>query len=212
MHGKSVLVLGLGGSGLATAEALKAGGAKVLAFDDNEAQVSKARAAGIDCEDLRDVDFEGFEALVLSPGIPLTHPEPHWSVKKAQAAGVAVIGDVELFNRERMSVAPDCPFIAITGTNGKSTTTALLSHMLSVAGLDVQMGGNIGRAVLTLDPLAADKCYVVECSSYQIDLAPSLKPSVGVHLNISPDHIDRCLLYTSPSPRDQRGSRMPSSA
>lgn len=191
MHGKSVLVLGLGGSGLATAEALKAGGAKVLAFDDNEAQVSKAREAGIDCEDLRDVDFDGFEALVLSPGIPLTHPEPHWSVKKAQAAGIAVIGDVELFNRERLLVAPACPFIAITGTNGKSTTTALLSHMLSVAGYDVQMGGNIGRAVLTLDPLATDKCYVVECSSYQIDLAPSLKPSIGVHLNISPDHLDR---------------------
>ncbi|MEP3629608.1 MAG: UDP-N-acetylmuramoyl-L-alanine--D-glutamate ligase [Hyphomicrobiales bacterium] len=191
MHGKSVLVLGLGGSGLATAEALKAGGAKVLAFDDNEAQVLKARAVGIDCEDLRDVDFDGFEALVLSPGIPLTHPEPHWSVKKAHAAGVSIIGDVELFNRERLAVAPNCPFIAITGTNGKSTTTALLSHMLSVAGYDVQMGGNIGRAVLTLDPLATDKCYVVECSSYQIDLAPSLKPSIGVHLNISPDHIDR---------------------
>ena len=125
MHGQSVLVLGLGGSGLATAEALKAGGAKVLAFDDNEAQVSKAREAGIECADLRDVDFSGYAALVLSPGIPLTHPEPHWSVKKAQAAGVSVIGDVELFNRERLLVAPDCLFIAITGTNGKSTTCLL---------------------------------------------------------------------------------------
>lgn len=191
MHKKSVLVLGLGGSGLATAEALKAGGANVLAFDDNEDRVALAKQAGITTADLRDVDFTGYDALVLSPGIPLTHPKPHWSVTKAQAVNVPVIGDVELFNNERLLVAPNSTFIAITGTNGKSTTTALISHILSEAGLSVQMGGNIGRAVLTLDPLLDDACYVVECSSYQIDLAPSLAPTIGVHLNISPDHIDR---------------------
>jgi len=188
---KSVLVVGLGGSGLATAKALVEGGARVLAFDDNAARVESARDEGLESGDLRAVDFTGFDALILSPGIPFTHPEPHWSVKKARAAGVEVIGDIELFNRERLAHAPQSGFIAITGTNGKSTTTALISHILAQAGFDVQMGGNIGRAVLTLDALSADKVYVVECSSYQIDLAPGLKPSIGVHLNLSPDHLDR---------------------
>jgi len=188
---KSVLVVGLGGSGLATAKALVEGGARVLAFDDNAARLQAARDDGLETGDLRAVDFTGFAALILSPGIPFTHPEPHWSVKKASAAGVEVIGDIELFNRERLAHAPQSAFIAITGTNGKSTTTALIGHILAQAGLDVQMGGNIGRAVLTLDPLSAEKVYVVECSSYQIDLAPGLKPSIGVHLNLSPDHLDR---------------------
>ena len=188
---KSVLVFGLGGSGLATALALVEGGATVLAYDDNKARIKAANDERIATADFREVDFSAYDALILSPGVPLTHPEPHWSVKRAQAANVEIIGDVELFNRERLAVAPDSQFIAITGTNGKSTTTALIAHVLSHAGLDVQMGGNIGRAVLTLDPLSSDKAYVVECSSYQIDLAPSLKPSIGVHLNISPDHLDR---------------------
>ena len=189
--GKSVVVFGLGGSGLATAQALIAGGANVLAFDDNEARNQAARQEGIACADLRTIDFAAYEALVLAPGVPLTHPKPHWSVIKAQAAGIEVIGDVELFNRERLARQADCPFIAITGTNGKSTTTALIAHILQSAGRDVQMGGNIGRAVLTLEPFEAGRCYVVECSSYQIDLAPSLRPSIGIHLNLTPDHIDR---------------------
>ena len=162
---KSVLVFGLGGSGLATALALVEGGATVLAYDDNEARIKAANDEGIATADFREVDFSIYEALILSPGVPLTHPEPHWSVKRAQAADVEIIGDVELFNRERLAVAPESQFIAITGTNGKSTTTALIAHVLSHAGLDVQMGGNIGRAVLTLDPLSSDKAYVVECSS-----------------------------------------------
>lgn len=189
--GKSALVFGLGGSGLATALALLEGGARVLAFDDNEERVRAANAAGIATADAREMDFSVFDALILSPGVPLTHPEPHWSVRKAEAAGIEIIGDIELFNRERLARAPECPFIAITGTNGKSTTTALIAHILRTAGRDVQLGGNIGRAVLTLDPPAPDKVYVVECSSYQIDLAPTLRPSIGVHLNISPDHLDR---------------------
>ncbi len=128
---------------------------------------------------------------MLAPGVPLTHPKPHWTVALAREAGVPIIGDVELFALERARKAPDAPFIAITGTNGKSTTTALVAHILKTVGRDVQMGGNIGDPVLTLDPFAPGRVYVVECSSFQIDLAPSLKPSVGVHLNLTPDHLDR---------------------
>ena len=136
-------------------------------------------------------DWSRFAALVLSPGVPLTHPEPHWSAKLAKAAGVEIIGDIELFCRERAKLAPDAPFVAITGTNGKSTTTALIAHILREAGRDVQMGGNIGTAILSLEPPASDRVHVVEMSSFQIDLTPSLKPTIGVLLNISPDHLDR---------------------
>jgi UDP-N-acetylmuramoylalanine--D-glutamate ligase len=189
--GKRVAVFGLGGSGLVTAEALIAGGAEVVAWDDGEAGRAKAAQAGIPVADLREEDWSRFAALVLSPGVPLTHPEPHWSAKLAKAAGVEIIGDIELFCRERAKAAPQAPFIAITGTNGKSTTTALVAHILTVAGKDVQMGGNIGRAILSLDPPAPERFHVIECSSFQIDLAPSLAPSVGVLLNLTPDHLDR---------------------
>ncbi len=189
--GRRVAVFGLGGSGLSTAQALLAGGAEVAAWDDGEAGREMARAAGIQVDDLGTADWSGFAALVLSPGVPLTHPEPHWTVRAAKAAGVEIIGDIELFSRERSLQAPDVLFVAITGTNGKSTTTALISHVLRNAGRAVQMGGNIGVPVLSLEPLASDRVYVVECSSYQIDLAPSLAPTVGLLLNISPDHLDR---------------------
>ncbi|MEM8839743.1 MAG: UDP-N-acetylmuramoyl-L-alanine--D-glutamate ligase [Pseudomonadota bacterium] len=189
--GKRVLLFGLGGSGLATAEAFVAGGAEILCFDDDAGRVAEAEARGLSVGDLRDVDFSDYDALILSPGVPLTHPKPHWSVEKARAASIEIIGDVDVFARERRAAAPDCPFVAITGTNGKSTTTALIHHCLKAAGRDSQMGGNIGRAVLTLDPPRPNSHYVVECSSYQIDLAPTLDPSIGVHLNLSPDHLDR---------------------
>jgi UDP-N-acetylmuramoylalanine--D-glutamate ligase len=189
--GKRVSLFGLGGSGTATARALMAGGADVLAWDDNPQSVAKAEAEGIPTGDLRSADWAAFSSFVLSPGVPLTHPKPHWTVELARGAGVEVIGDVELFARERIARAPDAPFIAITGTNGKSTTTALTAHILKSAGRDAQMGGNIGRAVMTLDALAANRCYVVECSSYQIDLAPSINPTAGVLLNLTPDHLDR---------------------
>ncbi len=190
-NGKKVAVFGLGGSGLSTAAALKAGGAIVSAWDDTPDRVAAAEAAGIPVADLSAEDWSAFAALVLSPGVPLTHPEPHWTVKKAAEVNVDVIGDIELFVRERRHRAPECPFVAITGTNGKSTTTALVAHILAEAGRDVQMGGNIGTPVLDLEPPGSDRTYVVECSSYQIDLAPGLDPSIGVHLNLSPDHIDR---------------------
>ncbi len=188
---QTVALFGLGGSGLATAQALVAGGARVIAYDDSEAARRKAGEAGITVQDLRAIDWTPVQALVLSPGVPLTHPRPHWSVDLARAAGVEVIGDVELFCRERHAIARRSPFIAITGTNGKSTTTALITHILRVAGRDVQMGGNIGTALLSLAPPKIGRVHVVECSSYQIDLAPSLDPSVGVMLNITPDHLDR---------------------
>jgi UDP-N-acetylmuramoylalanine--D-glutamate ligase len=189
--GKSVAVFGLGGSGLASAQALVAGGANVTAWDDNAASVAKAAQAGITTANLRDLDWSKFAALLLAPGVPLTHPSPHWTVGMARAAGVEVIGDVELFCRERRRTAPDSPFVAITGTNGKSTTTALIHHLLVAAGRSADLGGNIGTAVLTLSPPRAGQAHVIECSSYQIDLAPSLDPRVGVLLNVSEDHLDR---------------------
>ena len=189
--GKRVAVFGLGGSGIATARALQAGGAEVIGFDDNPKGLEKAREAGIAIEDLHEADWCKLAALVLAPGVPLTHPKPHWTVDLARQYGVEIVGDVELFCRERRRVCPSAPLIAITGTNGKSTTTALIAHMLRAAGRDAQMGGNIGTAILSLDPIAPGRHYVIECSSYQIDLAPSLDPSIGIHLNLSPDHLDR---------------------
>ena len=196
MDGARVALFGLGGSGLVTAAALIAGGAHVTAFDDNPASVDKARGQGIETADLRGIDWAGIEALVVAPGVPLTHPNPHWTVELAHRHGVPVIGDVELFSRELAAAERRAPLVAITGTNGKSTTTALIAHVFASAGRDVQMGGNIGRPVLDLDPIAprpaaANQVYVVECSSYQIDLAPGLSPHVGVLLNLSPDHLDR---------------------
>jgi UDP-N-acetylmuramoylalanine--D-glutamate ligase len=189
--GQRVAVFGLGGSGLASAQALIAGGAEVVAFDDNAASVTEARKQGVNTADLKTLDWSRFAALVLAPGVPLTHPAPHWTVEMARAAGVEVIGDIELYCRERRRLAPHSPFVAITGTNGKSTTTALIHHLLRSAGRSAELGGNIGTAVLTLDPPRPDHTHVIECSSYQIDLAPSIDPRVGVLINISEDHLDR---------------------
>jgi len=189
--GKTVALFGLGGSGLATAKALQAGGAHVIAWDDNPDSVARAEADGVPTRDLREIDWSSVASFVLSPGVPLTHPKPHWTVGFARNASVEIIGDVEIFVRERRAQAPDCPFIAITGTNGKSTTTALIAHILQASGRDTQLGGNIGRAVLTLDPPRDGRFFVVECSSYQIDLAPTLNPTAGILLNLTPDHLDR---------------------
>jgi len=189
--GKTVAVFGLGGSGLASCQALKAGGAEVVAGDDSADNLARAAAEGFVTADLRSVSWTNFAALVLTPGAPLTHPAPHWSVLLAREAGIEVIGDIELFCRERRRHAPDAPFVAITGTNGKSTTTALIAHLMRFAGYDTQMGGNIGTAILSLAPPGMGRVHVIEMSSYQIDLAPSLDPSVGILINISEDHIDR---------------------
>ncbi|AGF74718.1 UDP-N-acetylmuramoyl-L-alanyl-D-glutamate synthetase [Bartonella australis AUST/NH1] len=196
--GQKVALLGLGRSGLATAQALIAGGAEVVAWDDNLSCVEAAREKNIPTKNLYYEDWSEFIALVLAPGVPLTHPKPHWAVSRAQQAGVEIVGDVELFVRARNHFLQqhgfcdqDVPFIAITGTNGKSTTTTLLVHLLEQTGYDVQMGGNIGTPILTLKPFVEKRIYVIECSSFQIDLTPSLRPTVGLLLNLTPDHIDR---------------------
>ncbi len=189
--GKTVAVFGLGGSGLASCQALRAGGAEVIASDDDAGRMAEAAKAGFITANLREVSWTNFAALVLAPGVPLTHPVPHWTVLAARKAGVEVIGDIELFCRERRRHAPDAPFVAITGTNGKSTTTALIAHLMRDAGYDTQLGGNIGTAILSLEPPRRGRVHVIEMSSYQIDLTPSLDPSVGVLLNVSEDHIDR---------------------
>jgi UDP-N-acetylmuramoylalanine--D-glutamate ligase len=189
--GKKVAVFGLGGSGLIAASALFSGGADVVGWDDSAARIAHAASAGIPTADLRELDWSKIAALVLAPGVPLTHPAPHWSVGLARAMAVEVIGDIELFCRERRRHAPDAPFVAITGTNGKSTTTALIAHLAESAGYDTQLGGNIGTAILSLEPPRMGRIHVIECSSFQIDLAPSVDPSVGILINLSEDHLDR---------------------
>jgi UDP-N-acetylmuramoylalanine--D-glutamate ligase len=189
--GRDVAVFGLGLSGVAASHALAAGGARVLAWDDTQAARDKAAAQGIALHDLARADWGRMAALVLAPGIPLTHPEPHWSVRKAQEAGVEVIGDTELFFRERAMQGSGTKVVVITGTNGKSTTTALTAHLLQGGGSPVALGGNIGRAVLDLPPFTADPIYVLELSTFQIDLTPSLAPDAAALINITPDHLDR---------------------
>jgi UDP-N-acetylmuramoylalanine--D-glutamate ligase len=189
--GRRVAIFGLGSSGLLAARSLKEGGADVVAFDDDDKKIADARTAGLKTQNLRDLDWSTVAAFVLAPGVPLTHPKPHWTVELARKANVEVIGDIELFCRERTKSGASCPLVAITGTNGKSTTTALTTHLLKSAGRDAQMGGNIGVPVLALEPFRAGRVYVLEVSSYQIDLAPSLKPTIGILLNVSEDHLDR---------------------
>lgn len=189
--GKRVAVFGLGGSGLVSCQALLAGGAEVIAFDDNARALGHAQETGIPTADLRRIDWSGIAALVLAPGVPLTHPAPHWTVGMARNAAVEVIGDIELYCRERRRNAPQSPFVAITGTNGKSTTTALTAHLFAAAGYEAEPGGNLGPAILSLQPPRAGRVHVIECSSFQIDLAPTLDPAVGILLNVSEDHLDR---------------------
>ncbi len=182
--GKIYAVYGLARSGLATVAALTASGAHVVAWDDNAEARAKCSAP---MTDLNVAPLEGFDALVVSPGVPLnTHP----LVKRAQAAGVEVIGDIELFARARAEL-PAHKVVGITGTNGKSTTTALIHHLLETAGIPARLGGNIGLPILTQEPLPAGGVYVLELSSFQIDLTQSLDCEVAILLNITPDHLDR---------------------
>lgn len=182
-------MFGLARSGISCALALQEGGATVFAWDDSEPAQDKARADGVNVTNLHTVDFKTLNALVLSPGVPLTHPEPHWTVVKAKAAGVEIIGDTEVFAREVQDSG--AKIIAITGTNGKSTTTALIGHVLKHAGLDVDVGGNIGNAVFNLRSPIRGRHYVLELSSFQIDLMPGLSPDIGVLTNLTADHLDR---------------------
>lgn len=189
--GQRVAIFGLGSSGLLAARALAAGGAEIIAYDDDEKKIKEAQTAGLKTQNLRELDWPKIAALVLAPGVPLTHPKPHWAASLARKANVEVIGDIELFCRERAKSGPGSSLVAITGTNGKSTTTALTAHLLKSAGRDAQMGGNIGVPVLALEPFNSGRVYVLEISSYQIDLAPSLRPTIGILLNVTEDHLDR---------------------
>ncbi len=184
---ESVGVFGLGRSGLSAARALIAGGANVVAWDDDEDKRVIAKTEGIPLGDLYDDDLAKFAALVLSPGVPLTHPEPHPLVIRAAKANCPVIGDLELFAQ----TPTEAQVVGITGTNGKSTTTALVAHVLKVCGITAEAGANLGRPVLDLPVLGKGAVYVLELSSYQIELAPTLACDIAVLLNISPDHLDR---------------------
>ena len=189
---RQVAVFGLARSGLAAVRALKAGGAEVFAWDDKDELRRSAAAEGAASLPWRDWPWDKIAALVLSPGVPLTHPRPHDIVVKAKESGVEVIGDIELLAREiGPEAANRAPVIAVTGTNGKSTTTALIGHILAAAGFDAQVGGNIGMPALELSPPRPKTVYVLEISSYQIDLSPGLRPDVTILSNITPDHIDR---------------------
>jgi UDP-N-acetylmuramoylalanine--D-glutamate ligase len=191
--GQRVAVFGLARTGLAAALALQAGGAEVLAWDDGQAGRDAAINAGLTPVDLSTMSFDGLAGLVMSPGVPIYGPKAHWSIAKAAAASVPVIGDVELLARE-INAIPEAArpaIVAITGTNGKSTTTALIAHILSANGHDVRMGGNIGTGVLALDPPRRGAIYVLELSSYQLDLISSLRANAAVHLNLTPDHLER---------------------
>ena len=187
LKGKRVAVMGLGKSGTATARALLASGAGVMAWDDNEGARRIAAEAGVPIGDPRAIDIAKADVLVWSPGIPHTHPQPHDVAVKARAAQVPVVCDVELLARAK----PDHRFVAITGTNGKSTTTTLLAHVLAEAGIAVAAGGNLGTAALDLPELPGEGRYVLELSSYQLELVYSLKLGVAVLLNITPDHLGR---------------------
>lgn len=191
--GREVAVYGLGRSGLAAAKALAAGGARVHAWDEGEVARSRASEAGVNVSDLNKRDWQKFAALVLSPGIPYRFPRPHRLVKLAEMTGVPVVGDVELFARAVQALPEKGRprIVGITGTNGKSTTTALIGHVLREAGRDARVGGNIGTGVLDMDALHANAIYVLELSSYQLDLTASLHCDVAVLLNMSPDHLDR---------------------
>ncbi len=192
-EGKTVAVFGLARSGISAALSLIAGGAEVVGWDDKADAREAAQRAGVTVSNLADVDWHGIAALILSPGVPLTHPKPHPFVVKAHEARTEVIGDVELFFRAvRPAESVTHPkIVCITGTNGKSTTTALIGHLLSKLGFDAEVGGNIGKPILELAPPSPRRAYVIEMSSYQIDLTPSVRPDVAVLINITPDHLDR---------------------
>ncbi len=178
---KTVGVFGLGKAGQASMEALTAGGAKVFAWDDKQQAETETVLS------FEKWPWDELQALVLAPGVPLTHPKPHAVVEMAKKHKVPVIGDIELLYR----ACPNARIIAITGTNGKSTTTALTAHILKAAGKKVEVGGNLGTAALSLEPLGADGIYVLELSSYQLDLVQTTRFDVTMLLNITPDHLDR---------------------
>ncbi len=185
--GYPVAVLGLGRSGLAAARALHAAGAEVWAWDDNEDRRAAARAKDIPLVDLMTCNWREPTTLVISPGIPHTHPAPHPAAALARANNVEIVGDIELLARAQRNAQ----YIGITGTNGKSTATSLIGHIFQLAGRGVAVGGNLGVPALELEPLDTGGTYVLEMSSYQLEITLSITFDIAVLLNISPDHLDR---------------------
>ena len=184
---RSYAVLGLARSGLAAAQALARAGARVAAWDDDPNTRAAAAAAGVPIVDLNRADWSRIDSLVISPGIPHTHPAPHPVAALARVHQREIIGDIELLARsEREST-----YIGITGTNGKSTTTALIGHVLAACGRSVEIGGNIGTPALALAPLGRGGCYVLEMSSYQLEITFTVTFDVAILLNVTPDHLDR---------------------
>jgi UDP-N-acetylmuramoylalanine--D-glutamate ligase len=184
---RRIAVMGLGVAGLPTVRALIASGANVMAWDDGADSRNKAAAEGIPIVDLMAADWAGIDTLVLSPGIPHTFPKPHPIAERARRADAKIVCDVDLLGRAQ----PDATYVGITGTNGKSTTTALIAHILRRAGKQLEVGGNLGPAVMNFAPLGKGGIYVLEMSSYQLERTFSIKFDVSVLLNISPNHIDR---------------------
>lgn len=195
--GRKVAVLGLGRSGLATAAALQAGGATPLLWDDSPEARARAETDGHALADLtRNGALEGVAALITSPGIPHLYPEPNRIIARALEEGIPIDNDIGLFFASYATPEWDAfettpRVVAVTGSNGKSTTTALIHHILQVAGRPTQMAGNIGKGVLSIDPARDGEVVVLELSSYQTELARALTPDVAVFTNLSPDHLDR---------------------
>ncbi|MGE0409916.1 MAG: UDP-N-acetylmuramoyl-L-alanine--D-glutamate ligase [Amphiplicatus sp.] len=190
---KKIGVFGLGATGVAAADALVASGAEVFAWDESPSAREKTANTEYRAEHPKEWPWKELQSVVLSPGVPLTHPKPHAIVRKAVAENIEVIGDIELFARALAALAPAArpKVVAVTGSNGKSTTTALIGHILKEAGFDAPVGGNIGRPVLSLSEPAPETVYVLELSSFQLDLAATFRADIAVMLNLSPDHLDR---------------------
>ena len=184
MSGQTVGVLGLGSSGMAAAASLYAAGVTIFAHDDNKADTRLANGTVMAWQDW---PWQDLNALVISPGIPHLHPAPHPAAAHAAAKNIEIISEVEIALR----AAPQARIVVITGTNGKSTTTALVGHCLQQAGKAAAVGGNIGQAACLLDDPGPDGVIVLELSSYQLETTPALSPTIAVVLNITPDHLDR---------------------
>jgi len=184
---KRVAVLGLGKSGLSAAHALARSGARVVAWDDREQTRNQATNEGIAIKDFERINWGQMDALVISPGIAHSFPKSHPAAHQAKQAGVPIIGDVELL----ATSGAQAHQVAITGTNGKSTTTSLLGHIIDQSGRKVEIGGNLGPSICNMAMLERDELYVLELSSYQLELCPSARFKISILLNLSPDHLDR---------------------
>jgi UDP-N-acetylmuramoylalanine--D-glutamate ligase len=206
---QTVFVLGLGRSGRSVAHSLLKAGAHVLAWDDQETARHTAKIQGIPLANLESIDWKNIHHLFLSPGIPHQYPAPHPLVLKAQGVGLQPTSDLEILYGSQ----PNARYVGITGTNGKSTTTSLIGHILRESGRLVEVGGNLGIPAMDLNPLEADGIYVLEVSSYQLETSPNLHFNVSILLNITPDHLDRHggmdgyirakkLIYKNATPQD----------